>query len=366
MEKIKAFCKRETVFVIAALAAAASMLLTPPSPAYGSYIDTAVLIQLFCLMAVVAGLGQAGVLDALAWQLLRRAKTAGRLSASLTLLCFFTAMLLTNDVALLAFIPLTLFLIPEGKARIWTVILQTVAANLGSLATPVGNPQNLFLYNYYELDAPSFFGYVLPLAAVSLAVVLLLCLLTPGRRERVEASMFARSLHRAGAAKYAVLFCLCLLTVFHVLSPWICLGVVVAVLLATDRALFYRVDWFLLATFVCFFIFTGNLSALPAVREFLSAAMEGREMLVSALTSQILSNVPAAVLLAPFTGSAQGILLGVNIGGLGTPVASLASLISYRLYSGGEHPDRRRYLGVFSAVNFSLLGLFLLLFSLWG
>jgi Na+/H+ antiporter NhaD/arsenite permease-like protein len=365
LEKLKTFCRQEAVFVAAALAAASSMLLTPPSPAYLKYVDGTVLIQLFCLMAVVAGLEQAGVLDAFARQLLRRAGTSGRLTAALALLCFFAAMLLTNDVVLLTFVPLTLLLIPPERERhrIWTVVLETAAANLGSLATPVGNPQNLFLYNHYGLSAPSFFRIVLPLAAAALAAVCALCLLTPERRTPAETCVDARPLKRGSAIKYAGLFLLCVLTVFHAAPVWLCLGAVVLVLLLTDRGLLGRVDWLLLATFVCFFIFVGNLSALPAVSGLLSQALAGRELPAGALVSQVISNVPAAVLLAPFTNNVRDLLLGVNIGGLGTPVASLASLISYRLYCAAPLPHRRRYLMVFSAVNFGLLGLFLLLFG---
>lgn len=343
--------------MVAAAAALVSMLLTPPSGAYLGYVDTTVLIQLFCLMAVVAGLEQSGVLDGLASMLLRHAGTTGRLTAALTLLCFFAAMLMTNDVALLTFVPLTLFLIPGEREslRIWTVVLETVAANLGSLATPVGNPQNLFLYNHYGLDAPSFFRVMLPLTVVSLLAVVLLCLFTPGRRETVKADITVRPLQRRGAVQYGVLFLLCLLTVFHVIPVLACLAVVAGVLLVTDRPLLKKVDWLLLATFVCFFVFVGNLSAVPAISAFLSRILTGRELLVGALTSQVISNVPAAVLLAPFTDHAAGLLLGTNIGGLGTPVASLASLISYRLYCAAPAPRRGRYLAVFSAVNFALL-----------
>ena len=357
--------KKETVFSVAALAALLSVLLTPPSAAYLGYVDVGVLILLLCLMAVVAGFRKAGVLDALAGRLEGRAGTAGKRTAVLTLLCFFAAMLLTNDVALLTFVPLTLALIPAGDEghRIWTVVLQTVAANLGSLVTPVGNPQNLFLYHFYGLSAGDFFKLILPLAGVSLGLTAGLCLLTPGRLRPVRAEVEASAVDRRGAAKYGVLFAVCLLAVFHVISSWLCLAVVVGAVLATDRGLLAQVDWLLLATFVCFFVFVGNLSAVPAVSGFLSKALAGRELLVGALTSQVISNVPAAVLLSPFTSDARGLLLGTNIGGLGTPVASLASLIAYRLYSHAPNARRGRYLAVFSGVNFALLAVLLVIFA---
>ena len=366
MKKIKSFCQREAVFIAAVLAAAASMFLTPPSPAYADYVDVTVLIQLFCLMAVVAGLSETGVLNALARFLLQRTATVGQLTAALTFFCFFAAMLLTNDVALLTFVPLTLFLIPPsaGFQREWTVILETVAANLGSLATPVGNPQNLFLYHHYGLHAAGFFSFMLPLTALALLAVLLLCLLTPNRQAPAASSIpQQRPLERRGAVKYGGLFLLCLLTVFHVLPSWCCLLFVAVTLFLTNRRLFGKVDWLLLATFVCFFVFVGNLSAVPAVSQFLSRVLSGRELLVGALTSQVISNVPAAVLLAPFITAARELLLGVNIGGLGTPVASLASLISYRLYSAAPSPSRTKYLAVFSLVNFTLLFFFLVIFG---
>ena len=366
MDKALAFLKKDPVLAVSALAALLSMLLTPPDRAYWGYLNLRVLALLFCLMAVVAGLRRIGVLALLSRAAAARCRAPGAQALMMVLLCFFLAALLTNDVVLLTFVPFTLALPLAADRRLLlrTVVMETVAANLGSLGTPVGNPQNLFLYTHYGLRAGAFFRTVLPLWALSLLLTVLLtrwlcrggrALPAPAAETPVPAPPAAR------CAEYAALFALCLLTVFGALDWRLCLALVAAALLLCDRPLLARVDYGLLLTFVCFFVFVGNLGRCAPVAAFLEALLRGREELVSALVSQVVSNVPAAAMLAPFTDSARGLLLGTNIGGLGTPVASMASLISWKLYCAGEAPQRGRYLAFFSAVNFSLLALLLLL-----
>lgn len=369
MKAIRSFWNREPVLVAAGAAALLSAFFVPPSPAYWSYLDLRVLALLYCLMVVVAGLRQAGLFDLLAQRLCGGTHGSRGIGVALVLLCFFTSMLVTNDVALLTFVPfsiLVLTLTAQTDSLPYVVVLQTVAANLGSMATPVGNPQNLYLYSYYQLSPAAFFAAVLPVAGVSLLVLLLLCTRLPNRAVTVSFP------HRAALSSPHTLwiclglFSICLASVLHLL-PWqAALAAVVAALLIAQPSLLRQADFGLLATFICFFLFVGNLGALPPVRNSLSSLLEGRELLVSALSSQVISNVPAAVLLSGFTGEGRALLLGTNIGGLGTPVASLASLISLKAYGSSPNARPGLYLALFSAVNFTLLALLLLLAQIFS
>ena len=357
MAKIKAFLKKEMVFSIAALLALASMALCPPSLEYIDYLDLSTLELLFCLMCAVAGLRHAGVMDRLAETLIERAKSAKLLALALTALCFFAAMLITNDVALITFVPLTIAVFGSADKRrlVITVVMETVAANLGSMATPIGNPQNLFLYSSYGLSAGEFFATTLPFAALCLVITgAAAAVFKYGAIKKPEQSE-KKAVNLRDTVVYTALFVVCVLTVLKLISSHICFAVVLVIVLAYNRRILLRVDYFLLLTFVCFFVFVGNISSVEAVRRAVSAALSGRELLVSAAASQVISNVPAAVMLAPFTENAKELLLGVNIGGLGTPVASLASLISYKQYCVCENPDRGAFFKIFLAVNFALL-----------
>ncbi len=358
--KIRAFIKSEIVLCISALAAALSMLLTPPSAGYLGYIDWNVLMLLFSLMAVVAGLRSSGLWDAVSGAIVSRAKSARMIAIPLVLLCFFSAMLVTNDVALLTFVPLCFAALSQAGAScvISTVVFMTIAANLGSMATPIGNPQNLFLYSAYGVPFAQFEAAILPLAGISLALVLL-GTLTIRTQARISAPESAAKLSKKPLILHGALFAVCLLSVLNILPVWAAFAVVAAVCLIFDREAIKRVDYSLLATFVFFFILAGNLAAAPAVRSFIGARMQGREMLVSAGVSQVISNVPAAVLLRSFTENWRALLLGVNIGGLGTPVASLASLISYRLYARSENAQGGRYMLVFMLWNIAYLAVLL-------
>lgn len=352
------FARKEAVSCAALVCALISMCFVPPSSAYLGYLDFRVLALLFCLMAVVAGLQDCGFFAVLAQRLLSGRRSMRFLSLVLVLLPFFASMLITNDVALITFVPfafLVLGLVGQGERAAWVIALQTVAANLGSMATPVGNPQNLFLYSAFGISAGDFFRAVLPLTLVSF--VLLSSAALWGGGESVEVRFPEKQTVRRPRQLWMMLalFALCLLSVFHVLHYGVLLGIVAAALALFARHLFSRVDYGLLFTFLCFFIFAGNIGNIPAVRQALSGLMDGSAFLTTLAASQIISNVPAAVLLSGFTVQWRGILLGADVGGLGTLIASLASLISFRLYikSSGARP--LRYLGLFTLVN--LIGL---------
>lgn len=366
MSKVKDFMRRELTLCISFVAAVISCFFVPPDGAYLGYLDLRTLALLYALMVVVAGLRHAGVFTVLAHRLCARAGSVRTMGITLVLLSFFSSMLITNDVALLTFVPFAVVVLGmahQEKELIWVVVLQTVAANLGSVLTPVGNPQNLYLYSRYHLSMADFFSATLPLWLIALAVVLLLSL----RLSRSHVEVFLGEepeLDKKSLSLYLLLFALCLAVVLRLIGWYVMLPVLILVLLIFDRRRLKEADFMLLLTFVCFFVFAGNLARVPAVEALLSRLLLGRELLAGALVSQVISNVPAALLLSGFTENGRELLLGVNIGGLGTPIASLASLISLKLYSHSEHSHSGKYLGLFSLVNFALLIALLLGYSL--
>lgn len=361
MSHIKDFVKREVTLCVAFVAAAVSCFFVPPDGQYLGYIDFRTLALLYCLMVVVAGLRGAGLFSSLAHTLCLRAGTVRAIGLILTALCFFSSMLITNDVALLTFVPfavVVLGLAHQEKELAWVAVMQTVAANLGSMLTPVGNPQNLYLYSYYGMSAGNFFSATLPVWGLSAVLIALLCLALPKGSIDVELGE-EPGLDKRSVVVYFALFAVCLLVVLRVIEWPVMLIVIVAALLFYDRKLLLKADLLLLVTFVCFFVFAGNLARIESVSALLRRLLSGRELLAGAAASQIISNVPAALLLSGFTDNARALLLGVDIGGLGTPVASLASLISLKLYSHSENADTGRFMGRFLLANGLLLAVLL-------
>ncbi len=359
MKAVWGFFRRELVLCVSALAAAVSCCFVPPDRGYLAYPDLRTLALLYCLMTAVAGLSRAGLFSRLAGTLCARAGNVRRLGLALVLLSFFSSMLITNDVALLTFVPFAasaLTLGGRGKALSYTVVLQTAAANLGSMLTPVGNPQNLYLYSRYGYGLGDFLRLTFPVWAASLVLCAGACLLldrsplTPERRE-------PEPLDRRGTVVSLCLFLLCLGVVLRLL-PWpvMLLGLILTLLL-TDRRLLLQADFLLLLTFLCFFVFSGNLARIPGVSGALRRLLLGREYLTALAASQVISNVPAALLLSGFTEAGDALVLGVDIGGLGTPIASLASLISLKLYSRTEGARPGKFLIQFLILNILFLGL---------
>ncbi len=363
MSTIRSFVRREPVLFISALAALFTCFFVPPDGAYLSYLDFRTLSLLYCLMTVVNGLRQAGLFSHLAHSLCEKAANLRAIAILLVLLCFFTSMLITNDVALLTFVPFAVVVMGMAhhqKELIHVVVLQTVAANLGSMLTPVGNPQNLYLYSFYDMSFGEFLRITFPVWAVSLILLLLSCMIF--RKDRLDVFLGEEpGVERAPVLIYAALFFVCLLVVLRIIPWYAMLAIIIGALLFYDRKLLLKADFMLLLTFVAFFVFSGNLARIEAVSSALRNLLNSREYLVSLLTSQIISNVPAALLLSGFTGQSHALLLGVKIGGLGTPIASLASLISMKLYSHSEHSSISRFLAEFLAVNIALLLLLSLL-----
>lgn len=362
--------KKDPVLAVSLVLAVVSAFWVRPSAAYLGYIDWRVLALLAALMLAVAALGQAGLFDAVTAALLRRMRDTRRLAAVLVGVCFFAAMLMTNDVALLmtndvaliTFVPLTLMLTAQtGTERfnIPIIALQTVAANLGSAMTPLGNPQNLYLYSLSGMGLGEFLRLMAPVTGLSLVLLSAAVLCLPCRPLGAADIRLNRP-DRRGLLLWGAVFAVCLLSVLRVLHYGIALGAAVLAALLADRRLLRRVDYSLLLTFLFFFVFVGNMKALPTVSEALSGLVAGREMTVGILLSQVISNVPAAMLLSGFTADYPALLLGVNLGGLGTLIASMASLISYKLYAAADGARTGKYMLFFTAVNVVLLAV------LWG
>lgn len=362
--RIRAFLQSESVLVISALVAIASMAAFPPTPEhlpeYFASIDLRTIGLLFCLMTAVAGLTRAGVLGVIRARLAKGHGSMRRLAVLLTLISFFSSMIVTNDVALISFVPLTLLLFRSTpqRALVITLVAQTVAANLGSMLTPIGNPQNIYLYSTFGLDPVTFLRVIAPYGMLGLALSLAPCLLiptTPLATSQLEETPIQRNL----LFGYLGIFALSLSCVAHLVSWEICTVVTIGTCLAIDRKVLTSIDYSLLATFACFFIFVGNIKHIDSLAQALQGVLVCREVLVSALASQVISNVPAAIMLSGFTGNVAGLLIGTNIGGLGTPVASLASLITLRLYARSHEARTGLFLRWFMVLNVLFLLLLL-------
>ncbi len=362
---LKAFLRRNTVLCVALLAAAITAFFVPPDGEYGGYFDWKTLSCLFCVLAVVCALKNIRFFYALARQIVRRFRTMRSCVLALVYITFIGSMLIANDMALLTFLPLgSLVLETTGKRQYmaFTFIMQNIAANLGGMLTPFGNPQNLYLYSYFHIPDGEFLTIIAPIFAVAIALITLCCLIAV-KPEPLELPEETVTVDRKKGVLYLLLFVLSIAIVFRGIPYWIGLAVIPVVLWFADRKALIMVDYPLLFTFAAFFVFAGNLSRLPAVHELLTSLLSRNTLLFSVLSCQCISNVPTAVLLSRFTADYPSLLIGVNIGGTGTLIASLASLITYREYAKHDPAGKRGYLIKFSLFNFGFL-LLLFLFSL--
>ncbi len=374
MKKLLTFIKKEIVLCAALLLAVLSAFVIPPDREYAGYIDYRTLAILFSLMSVMAGLQKLGLLHRIAQGLLGRVKSRRGLILILVLLCFFSSMLITNDVALITFVPFTFTVLgmmgeeQRCKLVLPLIAMQTIAANLGSMLTPIGNPQNLYLYGKAEVSIGEFVWLMLPYTLLSLLLLTGWALiLGGGGRGRLEPRQISGMSLESGESgesgktailrlvAYLTLFGLCLLAVAHVL-PWqAALAAVLVTVSVTDRKVLRKVDYSLLLTFVGFFIFIGNMGRIPVFRDFLQNVVTGRETYAAVAASQIISNVPAALLLSGFTDNYRGLIIGTNLGGLGTLIASMASLISYKYVAKEEGGRKGAYIGIFTVSNLVFL-----------
>lgn len=346
------FLKKECVLVIAVTLAILSSFISIPKL---SYIDFKVLILLFNLMVVVTAFKELKVLDSIAIGLLKKCNTYTSISLALVFITFISSMIVTNDVALITFVPLSIVIARKANINVLKIVVfQTLAANLGSSFTPMGNPQNLFIYSFYNLSPIDFFKITLPI--VILAVLFLVLLVFKDKKMNLSLDLEDVKIdNKRDVYLFGGLFLIILLSVFHVIDYKVTFLITIVMVLILNKKLFSQVDYSLLITFIGFFIFVGNISTMDVVKNFMEGILNSPKstFLASVLSSQVISNVPATMLLSGFTDHFKELLLGVNIGGMGTLIASLASVISYKIYASEFRNDN--YMKSFTFYN--ILGL---------
>ena len=405
MKKILYFIKKETVLSIAVVLAVMSVFFVAPAREYISYIDFRTLAILFCLMSIVAGLRNIGVFDKLAERLLAKVHGIGGVTVILICLCFFMSMFITNDVSLITFVPFTIILMKkrnpdvDGKWMLKVIVMQTIAANLGSMLTPLGNPQNLYLYGKAGIGIAEFLKIMLPYTVCAFALLMAWIGLASMVRKRKlsheekteikqnkgldsaeDKASTKRQKDPLGASgskwgkkdaewiekftAYIILFVISLLAVSHILPYGVPFALVFLYLLLRDRKILTQVDYSLLCIFIALFIFIGNLGRIPAFSQLLSDILTGREVVTSVIASQVMSNVPAAILLSGFTDHIRELVIGTNLGGLGTLIASMASLISFKYVAREDRSFRGRYFLEFTVANVIFLFIMMILYRL--
>ena len=349
--------KSHVVLLVAIVAAAVTCFLIPPDAGYADYFDPDTLSCLFCTLAVVSALKERHFFEWLSGKIVTAFGNMRRVTFALVFVTYFGSMIMANDMALVTFLPLGYYVLSSCNRNEHTAfifVMQNVAANLGGMLTPFGNPQNLYLYSFYSIDAGEFFAVMALPFAVAFLLIAGTCFVIRPEPVRLETPPAqAPALWRM--IVYFVLFALSVMIVFRVFPFYVGLAAVTVALLVLEPKAFLRVDYGLLLTFCAFFIFSGNLARIPAVRSFLSALIGTSALLVGTASCQIISNVPSAVLLSRFTQDYRNLLVAVNIGGLGTPVASLASLITLGEFRRRMPGHTLRYLALFSLINFSYL-----------
>ena len=362
MASIRSFFRSQTIFCVALFLTVGSMFIVPPSAEYIEYIDFRTLALLFCQMTVISGMVRTGLADWISGEVRRRFATTRRAGAAMVFLSFFSAMLITNDVALMSFVPLTLavFSRPEQERdRITVLVFQTIGANIGSMFTPFGNPQNLYLFGASGMGAGEFLLLTGKYTLVS-GVLLALSLRTVRNAPLPdEPETKGTQLNGKKNAIYALLLLVCVLGVLRVLPVILVVGIVAAAFLVLDRRAFSGVNYMLLLTFIVFFILAGNIRHMSAFRELIERTVAGRTVLTSVLTSQVISNVPAAMLLSAFSDDWSGLIVGTNLGGLGTLIASMASLITWQYYAQTPRAAKGKYFLWFTLWNLGFLVLLL-------
>ncbi|NMM65028.1 anion transporter [Clostridium sp. P21] len=350
--------KMEKVFCISLILSIFTSFFVKPQI---SYINFKVIVLLFNLMIIISALEKLKFMDKIAVTVLLKCKNTRRISIVFIIITFFASMLVTNDVALLTFVPLAMLTFKKAKFDpMKTIILQTLAANIGSSLTPMGNPQNLFLFTYYNLSSFQFFSITIPFVASGVLWLILLNKRVPKKRLRLSLETVNLE-DKKRTSIYLIIFAIVIFSVFGIINYKYAFLVVIIGVLFMDKYLIKQVDYFLLATFICFFIFIGNISNIKSIQVYLHSFLQMKDMpyFSSIVFSQLISNVPCSVLVSGFTENWKQVLLGVNIGGMGTLIASLASLISYKIFI-NENEDKKNklYLSKFNIYSFASLFLF--------
>ena len=333
-------------------------------------IDFNTIIILTCLMGVVEGFKKLGYIDKVAHKLVSAASSFRALMLTAVFATYVMSMIVTNDVGLIVMVPFTiqvLHSIGREDKLIKLIVLETLAANLGGMSTPIGNPHNVYTYHLYNMELGKFVMTLLPYMVVSLIVLVVIICIDKNRNDKVVVSVAEEEIEKVSKGKkvgltvgYSILFALCICVVLRVISCYIPFVLEVIFVLICDRKVIKKVNYGLLIKFVILFIIVGNLARLPWINNNLSTLVDGNEFILSVGLSQILSNLPVAVMLSTFTTKGYDIMMGANIGGLGTIIASMASVISLEYYGKCENANIKKYIGVFTLYNVILLALMLI------
>ncbi len=357
MKTVKLFIKQNTVSCIAFLAAVFTCIIVPPDKNYLGYFDCKTLSCLFCVLAVVCALKNVNFFYMLARKIVQLFKNARMSVLALVYITFIGSMLIANDMALMTFLPLGYLVVKKtGKEKYmaFLFVMQNIAANLGGMLTPFGNPQNLYLYTKFQIPNLEFMKIMAPPFVIAVLLITICCIVFV-KPEPLELDDKQFVVEPVKTVIYLLLFALSIAIVFRGIPYWIGLIIIPIVLMIMDREALKMVDYGLLFTFVFFFIFSGNLARIEVIRNLFSALLEKSTLLISVLSCQFISNVPSAILLSQFTDNYPELLLGVNIGGVGTLIASLASLITFREYTTHNPEKTRHYIKVFTIFNMAFL-----------
>ncbi len=362
-EKIIAFAKKEVVLSIAIICTIITMFFVPVDKEYLGYFEYKTLVSLFCMLAVVAGLKNTNIFELISRKLIGLFRTRRAVIYSLIFGTFFFDMIVANDMSLITFLPLTYIVLHStnnDKYLAITFILQTIAANMGGMITPYGNPQNLYLYSYYNIPTAEFFG-VLLIQSIAIAVLLAIAGLFIKNEELVLKSNEKIVIDNKKLAVYVLLFIFVILSIFRVIPHLVTLGIVIITVFAVDKKRFKEVDYALLATFCVFFIFSGNIARIPAVKAFIAGIVTKNTLTAGIISCQFISNVPTAIFLSKFTEEYRELLVSVNIGSLGIIISSLASLITLKEFLKHQPKNFKRYMGMFTLINTTFLAVMLII-----
>ena len=355
------FAKGHAVFLIATLLAAVTAFIIPPDSEYIGYVDFKTLACLLATLCVVCALKNIKFFTILARKIIHSTPNFRICVLALIYITFIGSLFIANDMALITFLPLGWYVLHDTgneKYTPWLFVLQNIAANLGGMLTPFGNPQNLYLYTKFNIPTLEFMGIMVFPFLLAVAMLTAAAFFFPKEKMELKGTEYFVFKPKRSAV-YLVLFTLSIAMVFNVIPYYIGLAIIVVALLFLDRYAFYRVDYFLILTFFMFFIFAGNMSRIGVIRELLSYLLEKNTLLVSAISCQFISNVPSAILLSQFTDNYKELLWGVNIGGTGTIIASLASLITFSEYCRCIKGGKKKYFAVFTLLNLLFLGVLL-------
>ena len=355
--KVIRFVKKNIVFFIAALAAVVSCFFVPPDKEYLNYFDWKTLSCLFITLAVICALRNIKFFTILARKLVIMTGNLRTLFVLLIVITFIGSMIIANDMALITFLPLGYFALSVAKQEkymAYLFVLQNISANLGGMLTPFGNPQNLYLYSYFNIPTGEFCLIMLPAFLLAVSLLLVACIPVKSIKFALN-EKFPEKLNIPKTILYIVLFLISILIVFRIIPFGVGLILIPVVLFFVDRESLKMVDYGLLGTFFFFFIFAGNLARIDAVNSLMSTLLEKDTLIVSILSCQVISNVPSAILLSKFTSDYPALLLGVNIGGTGTLIASLASLITFNEFRVLYPKQTKKYILVFTGLNIAFV-----------